>query len=708
MDREVLGSIARLVSVVALAACSGKAATSAPATAPTAAPTTAAAAAAAPAPSAHATVAALHGVQLGDMDRAVDPCTDFFAYANGQWRKDNAIPPSMQRWSRRWAAGEANKEALKAILEDTAATRAGARPGSPEQIVGDFYTSCMDEAKVDAAGATPIAKTLAQVDAIKSVADLQAVIGELHATGVAVPFYVASQQDPHEPTQVLADIGAGGLGLPDRDYYVKPEPRFAEARTKYRAHLAAMFKLAGRTEPAAALDAVIDLETTLARASLDNVARRDPRNSDHKTTPAQLAKLTPHFDWAKYAADAKLPRADVNVDQPAFLAAVDKLLVPAKLPVWRTYLAWHVIREAAPMLSAPLAAEAFAFDEAYLAGVKEMKPRWKRCAELADALFGDALGKKYVDKHFPPAAKAKVREMVDNILLAMGDSIREATWMGPETKQRAFAKLATFVPKVGYPDTWMDYGTVHVAPDALWANIVAGQRFVIADDRARVGKPVDRARWGMTPPTSNAYYNPQLNEIVFPAGILQPPAFDLHATDAVNYGAIGVVIGHEVSHGFDDQGAKYDAAGRLENWWTPADLAEFGKRGQCIVEQFDGYFIEPGVHHNGKLVLGESIGDLGGARIALRAFRKSLAGKPQPAPIDGFDAEHQFFIAWGQFRGDAIRLEAQRLMVQGDPHPTGQYRVIGPLSNLPDFARVFGCKAGAAMVRPEPKRCEIW
>ncbi len=336
-----------------------------------------------------------------------------------------------------------------------------------------------------------------------------------------------------------------------------------------------------------------------------------------------------------------------------------------------------------------------------------MKPRWKRCVEADDRLLGEALGRRYVERYFPPEAKARMQELVKNLLSAMGDTIRALDWMGPETKQRALEKLATFNPKVGYPGKWKDYGTVAISPSSHWENVVAGLQFGTADDRAQIGKPVDRGRWGMTPPTSNAYYNPLLNEIVFPAGILQPPAFDVHAADAVNYGAIGVVIGHEISHGFDDQGAKYDATGKLNNWWTADDLKRFRERTQCVADQFEGYFIEPGIHHNGKLVLGESIGDLAGAKIAWLAFQKAQQSRPAQT-IDGYTPQQQFLIAWGQFRGDETRPETQRLMVQGDPHPVAKYRVIGPLSNLPEFAKTFGCAADAAMVRPAAKRCEVW
>jgi putative endopeptidase len=661
------------------------------------------------APAALAALPMLRGIQTGDLDRSVEPCTDFFQFANGEWRKQNPIPPSMVRWSRRWAAGELAKDQLKALLEEISAQRSWA-PGSVEQLIGDHYAACMDQARIDQLGPGPVQPLLAEIDAIKDAAGLQGTIRRLHEMSVEATFGVTASPDNHDPTQVIADIYAGGLGLPDRDYYFKPEPRFQEAREKYRAHVATTFKLAGygEADAKAAADTVFALETKLAEASLDRVSLRDPQATDHKTAFADLQKLAPRFDWVAYFDAARLPRADLNVQEPAFLQALDRELGSRPLSDWKTYLKWHLLGSASPDLSAPFAEASFAFYNQYLGGAKEMKPRWKRCVESTDAQLGEALGRKYTERHFPPAAKARMQELVKNLLLAMGDTIRGLEWMGPETKERALQKLATFNPKIGYPDKWKDYSSVKVRRETHWANVEAGRRFNVADDLAQAGKPVDRGRWGMSPPTSNAYYNPLLNEIVFPAGILQPPAFSMEATDAVNYGAIGVVIGHEISHGFDDQGAQYDAQGRLSNWWTEADLKKFQERGQCVVSQFEDYFIEPGIHHNGKLVLGESIGDLAGARIAYRAFKKSLEGKPAPGLVDGFTPEQQFFIAWGQFRGDEIRPETQRLMVQTDPHPTGKYRVIGPLSNLPEFRQAFACPAEAPMVRPDGKRCEVW
>ena len=648
------------------------------------------------------------GVFVEDIDKSANACTNFYDYANGAWRAANPIPPAMTRWSRRWASGELSKEQLHTILEESA-KRSDAPKGSVDQQIRDFYVSCMDEKRINALGYTPIEPLLDDIARVQSRAQLQDMISRLHDLRLFVSFRVTSAPDRHNPSHTILSIGAAGLGLPDRDYYLKPEKRFAEAREKYKEHVAKMFELTGSSKAAAqkAAETIFEMETRLAKSHLDNVARRDPHATDHKHGVRVLQAMTPHFNWTRYLDRARIPETEINITQPLFMQAVERELVETPLSAWRTYLRWHVITEAAEHLSDDLANENFAFYGRYLGGAKEMKPRWKRCVEAEDALLGEALGQKYVERYFPPEAKARMQEMVKNILSAMGDTIRGLEWMGPETKQQALKKLSTFIPKVGYPDKWRDYSSVSISPDAYWQNVIAGLKYESADDRSRVGKPTDRTRWGMTPPTSNAYYSPSLNEIVFPAGILQPPAFDVRAADAVNYGAIGVVIGHEISHGFDDQGSKWDAEGRLRNWWTEADLKRFRERTACVADQFENYFIEPGIHHQGKLVLGESIGDLAGAKIAYLAFQKAQQTRPAQT-IDGFTPDQQFFIAWGQFRGDAIRPETQRLMVQGDPHPTGQYRVIGPLSNMPEFAKAFGCSESDAMVRPANKRCEVW
>jgi len=651
-----------------------------------------------------------HGIDLTDLDRKTEPCTDFFQFANGTWRANHPIPASMTRWSKRWQSGESAKDRLHDILE-AASTDTNAPKGSSDEIIGDYYGACMDESRANARGLDPIKPWFAKIDSARDIVALEQVIAEMHDILVQVPFALGSQQDPHKPSWVLADLSASGLGLPDRDYYLKPEPRFEEAREKYVGHVTRMFKLAGSDQKsaAAAAQTIMVMETKLAEASLDNVALRDPAATDHNTTFAQLQAMAPHVDWAGYFRHQQIPTdVDMNVDEPKFLEEVDRQMHETPLADWKLYLKWQLLNSVANSLSAPFVEENFAFNEKYLAGTTEMKPRWKRCVESTDRYLGEALGQKYVERYFPPEAKARMQEMVRNLLAAMRDDILSRPWMSDDTKEKAMAKIATFNPKIGYPDKWKDYSRVEIRRDEFFEDMIAGRKFVEQDDRMQIGKTVDRGRWGMTPPTSDAYYNPLLNEIVFPAGILQPPAFDMHAVDAVNYGAIGVVIGHEISHGFDDQGAQFDYLGRLRNWWTDTDLKDFQRRAACVVDQFDHYYIEKDIHHNGKLVLGESIGDLGGAKVAYLAYQKSLEGRLRPADLDGFTPEQQFFLAWGQFRGDEIRPEAQRLMVQSDPHPIAKYRVIGPLSNLPEFQNAWSCKSDAPMVRPEGKKCDVW
>jgi endothelin-converting enzyme/putative endopeptidase len=655
--------------------------------------------------------ATLHSIDVTDLDRKVAPCSDFYEFANGTWRANHAMPSTMVRWSKRWESGETTKDKLKEVIEAAQQDKTAATKGSTEQVIGDYYGACMDETKVNARGIEPLKKWFVEIDAVKDTGGLQPLMADMHDILIGSPFNLSASTDPHKPTWVLADLGASGYSLPDRDYYLKPDARFKEAREKYVEHVAKMFTLIGwdRKSAAAGAQMVMSMETKFAEASLDNVALRDPSATDHNTTFAQLHTLAPHFDWVEYFKHNQLAQdVDLNVDQPKYMQEFDRQLQQTSLADWKVYFKWQVLNASAEALSSPIVQEDFAFFGKYLRGQAEMKPRWKRCVESTDQLLGEALGKKYTEKYFPPEAKARAQEMVRNILLAMRDDILSRPWMSDETKERAMAKIATFNPKIGYPDRWKDYSKVDIRRNAFFEDYLATRHFVVEDDHATIGKAVDRGRWGMTPPTSNAYYNPLWNEIVFPAGILQPPGFDVNAVDAVNYGSIGVVIGHEISHGFDDQGAQYDYLGRLRNWWTPNDLKQFQQRGACVVDQFDNYFIEPGVHHNGKLVLGESIGDLGGAKVAYLALQKSMEGKQRPPDIDGFTPEQQFFVAWGQWRGDAIRIEEQRVMMQSDPHPIGKYRVNGPLSNLPEFQKAFSCKADAAMVRPADKLCDVW
>jgi putative endopeptidase len=651
----------------------------------------------------------LKSIEVADMDLKAAPCGDFFDYSNGAWRAQHPIPASMDRWSRRWEAGETNKEQLRTILDDVSSHKD--RPkGSVGQLTGDFYAACTDQKAVDQAGIQPLMPLLNLVDEVHDRAGLQAAIIQLQSNGVQVPFNLSGAPDRHAPENVIADVGAGGLGLPDRDYYLKPEKRFADARAGYLVHVAKIFTLAGASDAAAtkAAQSVMSFETELAKASLDNVALRDPASTDHKLSFDQLQQLTPHFDWKAYYQSAALKPAELNVDQPEFLKQVEHQLASTPIADWKTYLRWQVLNTFASSLSQPFVDEHFAFYSKQLAGVGELKPRATRCAEQTDNLLGEALGQEYVKRFFPPEAKARAREMVSNIVAAMHDTLVGLDWMTPATKQKALEKLSTLDVKVGYPNKWKDYSKVAITRDTYFGDVLSATRYQVADDRSTIDKPVDRSRWGMTPPTSNAYYNPLLNEIVFPAGILQPPAFSVNYTDAVNYGAIGVVIGHEISHGFDDQGSQFDAQGRLANWWSAEDRQKFDSKTACVVRQFDGYTIDDQIHINGKLVLGESIGDLAGVKIAYLAFKKSQQGKPAAPVVDGFTPDQQFFIAWGQFRGDEIRPETQKMMVQGDPHPVAKFRVLGPLSNFEPFAQAFECKPGSPMVRAKAERCVVW
>ena len=653
--------------------------------------------------------APLRGVFLSDIDSTADACNDFFQYSNGAWRKANPIPASMSRWSRRWQSGEKAKDRLREILVEVS-SKSGYASGSTEQLVSDFYSTCIDDALADKLGIKPLAPLLTKIDSIETKDDLLRTIATLERIGIWTPFIFVGGQDNHAAEKVIVQIYAGGLGLPDRDYYLKTEDRFKEIREKYKMHVQKMFELAGYDGARAASFSatVFALETELAKASLDNVALRDPAATDHKLEFADLQKLTPAFDWTAFYKQVGVQPAALNVAEPEFLKAFNTLFSSRKLDDWKAYLRWQLINVAAANLSKDFVDANYGFYGAYLNGSKEMKPRATRCAESADNLMGEAVGKKYVEKYFPPAAKARMVELVKNLLLAMHETIDGLDWMSPETKKHALEKLATFKPKIGYPDKWRDYSKLKIGRASNWANVRSGLEFGIADNLASIGKPVDRERWGMTPATSDASYNPQLNDITFPAGILQPPAFSAEASDPVNYGAIGVVIGHEISHGFDDQGAQYDAQGNLKNWWTPEDYKKFQARTACVARQFDNYFVEPGLHHNGQLVLGESIADLAGAKLAYLALQISRRGKPALTEIDGFSPDRQFFIAWGQFRGDEIRPELARRMIQGDPHAIAKFRVIGPLSNLVAFQTAFGCSDTSPMVRPIAERCEVW
>ena len=667
-----------------------------------------------PASASDATAMAMHagagqkGVELGDLDRSANACTDFYEFANGAWRAENPIPASMSQWSRRVAARETNRQRVQGILEEVS-RKTGSVPGSVEQLVGDHYASCMDEAAIDAADLAPLAPLLADIDGARDLVDVQRGIRRLHEIAISAPFAIVGATDYNEPANFIVNVGSGGLGLPDRDYYLNSETQFAEAREKYRAHVANVLRLGGMPDAQSrdAVEAIFALEKRLAEASLNSATANDHAATNHKMTFAQLKELAPRFDWDTYFDQAKLPRGELNVAEPKFVQQVNKELKDTPVATWKAYLRWQLLNSVSPWLSKAFVEESFDFTDRYLGKATQMKPRAQRCADSTETLLGEALGKLYAERYFPPAAKAKSREIALNLLATLKDEVASVPWMTPETKRKALEKLSATDVQLGYPDAWKNYSGLTIRRDAFWENIAAARTFNVREERSRLGKPTNRDLWALAPSSPDAYLDLQLNKLVLPAGFLQAPYFDPDATDAVNYGAFGVGLAHDLTHAIDLSGSEIDIMGRPRNWWTPADREEFDKRGQCVVDQFDGYFIEPGVHHDGKRVLSESIADLAGVRVAYLAFEKALQSHPL-ATRDGFTPEQQFFISWGQNSGAAMRIEAQRQRVSTDPHPVPKFRVIGPLSNSPEFQQAFSCKAGAGMVRQAEERCAVW
>jgi putative endopeptidase len=650
------------------------------------------------------------GFNVGNLDRSVSPCENFYQFAAGGWMKNNPIPADRASWATFNKLQDHNQDLLHEILEQAAKEKA-ATPGSNWQKIGDFYASCMDESQVTAAGLKPLESELGRIAKIDDAAGLQSEIARLQRMGVNAVFQFGSEQDLKDSTQVIAGAGQGGLGLPDRQYYLDDDAHSKQLRTEYVQHVTNMFTLAGDGAAAASDEAkvVLDLETALAKASTKREDLRDPEKNYHKMTLVQLGDITPHFSWAGYFKEVGAPvLSAADMGQPDFFKAVDAAIASVPLANWKIYLRWHMIHAVASALPEPFVDENFDFYGRKLTGAKQMRPRWRRCVQATDANLGEALGQYYVQRYFPPEAKTRALVMVKNLIAALRDDISTLNWMSPATRRQAIKKLDAIALKIGYPDKWRDYSAYRVSRGPYVENVLRGATFEFARDLAKIGKPVDRSEWGMTPPTVNAYHQPLLNEIVFPAGILQPPFFDFQADDAVNYGGIGAVIGHELTHGFDDQGAKFDAQGNLKNWWTPEDLKNFQQRGECIAQQFAAYQVEPGLHENGKLVEGESIADLGGMTIARAAFMKTLKGKPAPARIDGFTAEQRFFLSWAQIWAANVRPEYMRMLTKVDPHPLDKFRANGPLENTPAFAKAFGCTAKSPMVRPAVKRCRIW
>ncbi len=644
-----------------------------------------------------------------NLDTTCAACSDFFTFANGGWLKHASIPADQPSWGSFHELQEANYDALKDVLTEAAAS---ARTTSDPNLrkLGNFYGSCMDSTRADAEGPRPLAPDLKRIAAIRDRRSLQTTLAYLHTVGVRAGFSFRAKQDAKNSSRVIAEAYQGGLGLPDRDYYTKDDSASRALVTKYRDHITRMFRLLGDDQATAAHGAqrVLDLEHALAQASMTRVEQRDPNAVYHLTKVDELRTLTPAITWASYFKQIGLAEpADVNVGQPVFLKALDSLVAKAPLETWKSYLRWQLITNRAAALSSPFVKEDFHFRSTVLRGVTEMRPRWKRCIARTDDAMGEVLGQAYVKKYFTPDAKARALEMVRNIQSEFRSRLETLSWMSTTTKAKAFTKLDAIINKIGYPDQWRDYSALVIQPGSFALNVRNANAFEFRRDLAKIGKPVDRKEWLMSPPTVNAYYNPPINEVVFPAGIMQPPFFDPKADDAVNYGGMGAVIGHEITHGFDDEGRQYDAQGNLSGWWTKEDEQAFNTRADVVRRQFDGYIAIDTIHVNGKLTLGENIADLGGLTIAYGAYQRSLHGKEQPE-IDGFTGPQRFFLAWAQIWRGMYRPEYAKLLAGVDPHSPPKDRTNGPLSNMPEFAQAFGCKAGDAMLVADSTRAAIW
>ena len=647
------------------------------------------------------------GFSISSLDTSVSACANFFQFSCGNWVKANPIPNDQARWGTFNELADRNRNTLRTILD--AAVAAGPKANAQDQMLANFYGSCMDEAGLEKLGGGALKPVLASIAALPTKSALPALMAELHSYGVGAFFGFGAEQDFKNATRVLAIAGQGGLGLPDRDYYFREDAKSKEQREAYVAHIGNMFALLGDETAAAKRNAatVMAIETGLARNALDTVSQRDPNKVYHLMKTAEFAALSPDFDASAYLRAIKAPPvAEINVTEPDFARGMSGVIAGQSLDALKTYLRWQTAHTAAPFLSAAFVAENFAFYGKTLSGTKELLPRWKRCVDATDNAIGEALGAAYVAKTFGPEGKARMNAMVKGLEGSLAADIRSLTWMSETTKQKAFEKLSAIQNKVGYPDSFRDYSSITIKAGDLIGNLQRTGAFEFSRQLAKIGKPVDRGEWTMTPPTVNAYYNPLLNSINFPVGILQPPFFDLKMDDAVNYGGIGGVIGHEMTHGFDDQGSQFAANGNLSNWWTDQDKAEFDKRTTCVADQYGEYAALDGTRQNGRLTLGENVADNGGLRIAYMALMESLKDKPV-APKDGFTPEQRFFLGWGQVWCASARSEAERLQVQTNPHSLPRYRVNGTVSNMPEFARAFSCPATAPMVRGD-KACRAW
>ncbi len=653
--------------------------------------------------------AAPPAIDRADFDAKVGPCADFYRHATGGWQDRHPIPPEFAIFRAFEEVAQRNQGILKELAEGAARGKHAA--GTPERLVGDFYAAGMDEAQVEKLGTTPLREDEAAFASIRSPAELARALAEWRAVGAVGAFRAYVDLDDKDATKYIVHLQQAGLGLPDRDYYTRTDAKSVALQGAYRAHIERLLVLAGSPEAQAKTEAasIYALEERLARAQMTLVEQRDPDKVYNKLTLEALMARAPGFPWDVYFKTLGVPPATpLNVRQPAYLEAVAKAVSELPLATWALYLRWTALQSNTAMLPKRFAEAAFEFYGKTLTGAQVMQPRWRRVLEATDRALGEALGRLYVERAFPPAAKRRMLTLVADLRAALGERIDALPWMSAATKAKAKQKLDTIMVKIGYPDQWRDYSGLAVSRKTFLANVRAARRFDLQRTLKKLGGPVDRTEWGMSPPTVNAYYNPTLNEIVFPAGILQPPFFYQDADDAVNYGAIGMVIGHELTHGYDDEGRRYDAHGNLTDWWTPEDAAAFDARAAKVVAQFDAYEALPGLRLNGKLTLGENIADLGGLKIAYAALERALARGGKAEPIDGLRPAQRFFLAYAQAWHGNVREPELRNRVATDPHAPAKYRVNGPLANLPEFHGAFGCQPGDAMVRPAEDRPQIW
>jgi endothelin-converting enzyme/putative endopeptidase len=639
------------------------------------------------------------------IDRSADPCSDFYQYACGTWLKDNPIPGDQSSWGRFSELAERNRVILRGILD--AAVTAKNRDATNQKI-GDYYAACLDEKTIEAKGLTSLQTEFGRIDAMKASSDLAEVVAHLHRIGINVLFNISSGQDFKDSTAVIGNADQGGLGLPERDFYFRDDARSAATRKEYVAHLARLLKLMGVAEAQASQQAeeVMKLETALAKVSMDVTSRRDPVALYHMMTLSQFEGLSDSFAWSRYFAALKVPGMDkINVATPEYFNGQEALLKSEPLAVWKTYLKLHLVSSQSQSLPKAFDSEVFAFEGTYLNGQKEEKARWKRCVRATDGDLGEALGKAFVEKTFGADGKQRTLEMVKKIEVAMSQDLDQLTWMTPATKQKAREKLEAVTNKIGYPEKWRDYSALNIVKGDAMGNSLRANEFEFNRQMQKIGKPVDRLEWGMTPPTINAYYDPQMNNINFPAGILQPPFFGKSATDAENMGAIGMIIGHELTHGFDDEGRQFDAKGNLEDWWTEGDAKAFDGKTDCLINEYAGFTVGGGTHLNGKLTLGENTADNGGIRLAYMALMNVLAGKTLP-PKDGFTTEQHFFLAFGQEWCTNSTPQNETLQAQTDGHSIDRFRVNGVVANMPEFQKAFSCSAGKPMA--SAKACRVW